>query len=75
MSSGLVELQSMVDVGRPEVMEGFVGMQEDLELASLLDGEPVEVSQVRGDVRAFEEVQDEPGRRVLYGLDPPEELG
>ena len=31
-------------------MEGFVGMREDLELASFLDGEPVDISQVGGDV-------------------------
>ena len=56
-------------------MECFVGVREDLELASLPDGEPVEVSPVGGNVCLFGEVQDESDSSVLYGLEPSEELG
>ena len=56
-------------------MEGFGGVREDFELASLLDGEPLEVSQVGGHcVCAFGEVQDESCGCVLCGLESSEEM-
>ena len=48
MPCGTMEGQSVVDVGRSLVTKSFVGVSEDLELASFLDGEPVEVLEVGG---------------------------
>ena len=62
MSGGLVEVQSMVNVGWSLVVQGFVGMDQHLELASLLYGKPEEFLEVGGDVGPFGEIEDEFGR-------------
>ena len=56
-------------------MQGFVGVDEGLEVASLLDREPVKFLEVGGDVGLPGEVKDESGCGVLYCLEFPEEAG
>ncbi|KAJ1136280.1 hypothetical protein NDU88_002697, partial [Pleurodeles waltl] len=50
------------------VMEGFVGMGQELEVASFLDREPMEVLQVLGDVGSRRQVEDQSGSCVLDHL-------
>ena len=69
MSGRLVEDQAMADVGWSLVVQGLVGVDEQLELAPLLYWEPVEFSEVRGDVGSPGEVEDESGSGVLCGLE------
>ena len=69
MSGGLVEGQAVVQVFWSHVVEGSVGVCEQLEMASLLDGEPVQASKVSENVGSFGQVQDESCRCILDGLE------
>ena len=59
MSGGLMEGQAVVQVFRSCVVEGSVGVCEQLEMAFLLDGEPVEAAEVGVDMGSSGQVQDE----------------
>lgn len=58
MSGGSVEEETVVEVCRPDALKGLVGVRGDHEGDSFVDREPVEVSQVIGDVAAAGDVQD-----------------
>ena len=58
----------MVEVGSSRVSQGLERVGEELELASFQDWEPVQSSEVRGDVGAVWEVEEESSCGVLYIL-------
>lgn len=62
-----MECQAVVEVGRPGVVEGLVGVSQVLEEASVLYGEPVEGSEVGEDDGSL--VDDETCCSVLDGLE------
>ena len=53
-----MEAEAVVDVGRAGVVQGLERVGADLELASLLDREPVETFQVWGDVCPAQQVEN-----------------
>lgn len=62
-------LKEVGEVGRGQVMEGFVSDEEDLEMNALLNGEPVELLKDGGDVVSRAGVGEEAGGRVLNVLE------
>ncbi|KAJ1204257.1 hypothetical protein NDU88_008038 [Pleurodeles waltl] len=75
LSGGDVEAESVVQVGRSVVVECFVCVGEELEGDYLVDGEPVQVSQVGGDVAVAGYVEDKSGGGVLDALEALQVLG
>lgn len=61
-------LQEVGEVGRGQVMEGFVGEEEELVLDAVLNREPVELLEDGGDVFSGAGVGEEAGSRVLNVL-------
>ena len=59
MPCGLTEVQAMVDVRGPGVVQSLECMGEELQLASFLDWEPVQLSAVWSDVGRAWVVEDE----------------
>ena len=54
-----MEGQALVEVRWSFVVQGLESVGEHLELASLLDWEPVKLLEVGGDVGLFRKVEDE----------------
>ena len=69
-----MEVELVVEVGWSWVVQGFVDMDERLEMASLHDWEPVKLLDMGGDVGPSGEVEDESGCGVQYGLQSLQEV-
>ncbi|KAJ1214689.1 hypothetical protein NDU88_002307 [Pleurodeles waltl] len=67
-TGGSVEAEAAVEEFGSLVVEGFVCVGEESEGDPFVDGKPVQVSQVGGDVAVVGYVEDEAGGGVLNSL-------
>ncbi|KAJ1214062.1 hypothetical protein NDU88_001690 [Pleurodeles waltl] len=74
-AGGDVEAEASVEVFRSLVVEGFVCVGEKSKGDPFADWEPMQVSQVCGDVAVAGHVEDEAGRGVLNALQAILEFG
>ena len=68
-------MEAVIDVGWAEVVEGLERVGKKYELASLQDWEPVQMSQMWGDVCLSWEISDYSGDCVLDCLESVEQVG
>ncbi|KAJ1164561.1 hypothetical protein NDU88_004997 [Pleurodeles waltl] len=69
LTGGCVETEAEVEVFGSLVVEGFVCVGEESEGDPFVDGKPVQLSQVGGDVAVAGYVEDEAGGGVLNSLE------